>query len=157
MPPESDSPDARYRDLEGESSDEQDARARRRLENVIPDIVRRTFYAGLGALFTTEEGIRKIAQDFHLPKDVANYLIQQAASSKDELFRIFARELQSFFQNVNLSGELQKLLTSLSFEIKTEIRFIPNDEAIAGVKPNVKREVAVKRGGKKKDDEEPKE
>ena len=130
---------------------EEEARTRGRLEQLIPDIVRRTFYAGLGAVFTTEEGIRKIASEFHLPKDVANYLIQQAASSKDELFRIFARELHQFFEQVNLSGELQKLLTSLSFEIKTEVRFIPNDEAIGGVKPDVKREVTMKREKKKAD------
>jgi hypothetical protein len=119
---------------EGEPS----AKQRGRLEGFIPDIVKRTFYAGLGAVFTTEEGIRKIASDLKLPKDVANYLIQQAAASKDELFRVVGKELRGFLETVNISGELQKLLTSLSFEIKTEIRFIPNDEAIAGVKPDVK-------------------
>jgi hypothetical protein len=115
-----------------------DKQHRGRLEGFIPDIVKRTFYAGLGAVFTTEEGIRKIASDLKLPKDVANYLIQSAAASKDELFRVVGKELRGFLETVNISGELQKLLTSLSFEIKTEIRFIPNDEAIAGVKPDVK-------------------
>jgi hypothetical protein len=119
---------------EGEPRDRQ----RGRLEGFIPDIVKRTFYAGLGAVFTTEEGIRKIASDLKLPKDVANYLIQQAASSKDELFRVVGKEMRGFLETVNISGELQKLLTSLSFEIKTEIRFIPNDEAVSGVKPDVK-------------------
>ena len=131
--------------------DKDDPRLRARLEQLLPDIVKRTFYAGLGAVFTTEEGIRKIASDFHLPKDVANYLIQQAASSKDELFRIVAKELRAFLETVNLNQELQKLLTSLSFEIKTEVRFIPNDEALGGVKPEVKRQVAVKKA--KKEDE----
>ena len=146
MANDSDPADGRTRDGD---LDAEDARSRRRLEQVIPDLVRRTFYAGLGALVTTEEGIRKIATDFHLPKDVANYLIQQAATSKDELFRIFARELRAFLENVNLSGELQKLLTTLSFEIKTEIRFIPNDEAVGGVKPQIKKDVAVKKGGRR--------
>lgn len=113
-------------------------RQKGRLESLIPEIVRRTFYAGLGAVFTTEEGIRKIASDLKLPKDVANYLIQQAAASKDELFRVVGKELRGFLETVNISGELQKLLTSLSFEIKTEIRFIPNEQAIGGVKPDVK-------------------
>ncbi|MCU1282608.1 MAG: hypothetical protein JWM53_6154 [bacterium] len=122
-----------------ERSDESEPRDKRgRLEGFIPDIVKRTFYAGLGAVFTTEEGIRKIASDLKLPKDVANYLIQQAASSKDELFRVVGKEMRGFLESVNISGELQKLLTSLSFEIKTEIRFIPNAEAIAGIKPDVK-------------------
>jgi hypothetical protein len=131
---------------------------RGRLE-FIPDIVKRTFYAGLGAVFTTEEGIRKIASDLKLPKDVANYLIQQAAASKDELFRVVGKELRGFLESVNVSGELQKLLTSLSFEIKTEIRFIPNDEAVGGVKPDVKvGKMSFKRNkddGKKSDKDKP--
>ena len=121
-------------------------RAKGRLEQLIPDIVRRTFYAGLGAVFTTEEGIRKIASEFHLPKDVANYLIQTAASSKDEIFRIFAKEVRAFLQSANLSEEIQKVLTSLSFEIRTEIRFIPNDEAVGGIKPDIKvGQMSIKR------------
>jgi len=124
-------------------------RAKGRLEQLIPDIVRRTFYAGLGAVFTTEEGIRKIASEFHLPKDVANYLIQTAASSKDEIFRIFAKEVRAFLQSANLSEEIQKVLTSLSFEIRTEIRFIPNDEAVGGVKPDIKvGQMSIKRNNK---------
>jgi hypothetical protein len=127
-------------------------RQRGRLEGFIPDIVRRTFYAGLGAVFTTEEGIRKIASDLKLPKDVANYLIQQAAASKDELFRVVGKELRGFLETVNISGEMQKLLTSLSFEIKTEIRFIPNNEAIGGIKPDVKVGRMAFRRNKDKDD-----
>ena len=134
-----------------------DKQHRGRLEGFIPDIVKRTFYAGLGAVFTTEEGIRKIASDLKLPKDVANYLIQQAASSKDELFRVVGKELRGFLETVNISGELQKLLTSLSFEIKTEIRFIPNDEAIAGVKPDVKLGRMAFRRNKDRDKEREKE
>ena len=59
-----------------------------------------------------------------------------------EVLRIVGQEVRRFLETVNLSGELQKLLTSLSFEIKTEIRFIPND---AAVKPDVKNKVTVKR------------
>jgi hypothetical protein len=132
---------------EGEPRDRQ----RGRLEGFIPDIVKRTFYAGLGAVFTTEEGIRKIASDLKLPKDVANYLIQQAAASKDELFRVVGKELRGFLETVNISGELQKLLTSLSFEIKTEIRFIPNSERLIGSEPDVKASVRLKRNDKPDD------
>src|SRR5262245_53693349 len=53
------------------AEDRDEGGIRGRFEKVVPDLVKRTFYAGLGALFTTEEGIRKIASDFHLPKDVA--------------------------------------------------------------------------------------
>jgi hypothetical protein len=131
----------------------EERKARKRIDQLLPDVVKRAVYAGLGAVFSTEEGIRKIASDFHLPKDVANFLIQQASSSKDEVLRIVAQELGKFLSTVNISGELQKLLTSVSFEIKTEIRFIPNDEAVGGVKPDIKRQVAVKRVDKNEKDD----
>lgn len=128
-----------------------DDKLRQRLESLVPEVVRRTFFAGLGAVFTTEEGIRKLAQDVSLPKDAANFLVQQAQATKNELFRIVAGEVRGFLESLNLNEELQRLLTSLSFEIKTEIRFIPNDQKL--VKPNVKNRVKVKR--KLKDDEPP--
>jgi hypothetical protein len=159
-PPDDDAPaDAPHDEAHAESPHAESPHAdsrRRRLENLIPDIVRRTFYAGLGAVFTTEEGIRKLASDLKLPKDVANYLIQQAASSKDELLRVVSKELRGFLESVNISGEMQKLLTSLSFEIKTEIRFIPNDEAIGGVKSDIKVGRMAFRRHKEKDKDDKK-
>jgi hypothetical protein len=130
---------------EDEEQRERDEKSiRQRLEGFVPDLVKKTFYAGLGAVFTTEEGIRKIANEFSLPKDVAHYLINSAQTTKDELFRIVAKEMREFLQGLNLHQEIAKLLTTLSFEIKTEIRFIPNDEGVFGVKPQVKPKVAVK-------------
>jgi hypothetical protein len=121
-----------------------DKSVRQRLEGLVPDLVKRTFYAGLGAVFTTEEGIRKLATEFSLPKDVASYLINSAQSTKDELFRIVAKEMREFLENMNLGNEIAKILTTLSFEIKTEIRFIPNSESVGGVKPDLKKQVTVK-------------
>ena len=60
--------------------------------------------------------------------------------------RVMAREVREFLQNVNLSEEIAKMLTTLSFEVKTEIRFIPNAEKYGGVEPDVKAAVRVKRG-----------
>ena len=46
----------------------------------------------------------------------------------------------------NLAEELAKALTTLSFEIKTEVRFIPNDSRL-GASPDVRSRVRVKRKG----------
>ena len=134
-----------------EKNERVDEKLRQRLEGLVPEIIRRTFYAGLGAVFTTEEGMRRFATEFSLPKDVARYLIQSAQSTKDELFRIVAGELRSFLESLNLNEELQRLLTSLSFEIKTEIRFIPNEQKL--LKPKVKNRVSVRRKPRDEGDE----
>ena len=115
---------------------------RERLEQFLPDVVRRAISAGSTAILSPEETVRRLVSEFNLPREVATYLLVQASSSKDEVLRIVGQEVRRFLETVNLSGELQKLLTSLSFEIKTEIRFIPND---AAVKPDVKNKVTVKR------------
>jgi len=147
MPTEEEVPSDELRDR-----DRDDKSVRKRLEAFVPDLVKRTFYAGLGAVFTTEEGIRKLATEFSLPKDVVAYLVNSAQSTKDELYRVVARELRGFLDGLNLSQELAKLLTTLSFEVKMEARFIPNDEAVAGVKPDVRKKVTVKRQGHHKEE-----
>jgi hypothetical protein len=120
---------------------------RQKLEAFVPELVKRAFTAGLGAVFTTEEGLRRMAKDISLPKDVAGYLVNTASSTKDEVMRIMAREMRDFLASVNLSEEIAKMLTTLSFEVKTEIRFIPNSEKLGGVEPNVKADVRLKRSG----------
>lgn len=135
-------------DVEGDEDDalgELPKNVRRKLEAFIPDLVRKTFTAGMGAVFTTEEGIRRITKEMTLPKDVAGYLANTASTTKDEFLRIIAREVREFLQTVNLSEEIAKMLTTLSFEVKTEIRFIPNDSKYAGVEPDVKSRVRLKR------------
>jgi hypothetical protein len=116
---------------------------RARLESLVPELVKKTFAAGMGAVFSTEEGIRKIARE-SLP-EVAGYLASSADGAKDKVFEIIARETREFLSNLNLTEEIAKILTTLSFEIKTEIRFIPNSERITGAEPDVKASVRLKR------------
>ena len=113
---------------------------RQRVEAFIPELVKKTFTAGMGAVFSTEEGIRRITKEMTLPKDVAGYLASTASSTKDEFVKVIAREVREFLQSVNLSEEIAKMLTTLSFEIKTEIRFIPNESA-----PKKTHKVKIKR------------
>jgi hypothetical protein len=127
---------------------------RRRLESLVPELVKKTFAAGMGAVFSTEEGIRKLARE-SLP-EVAGYLANSADGAKDKVFEIIARETREFLSNLNLTEEIAKILTTLSFEIKTEIRFIPNSERITGTEPDVKASVRLKRNTPDGKPEEPK-
>jgi hypothetical protein len=117
---------------------------RQRLEALVPDLVRRTFTAGMGAVFQTEDSLRKLTKDLSVP-NVAGYLGEAADNTKDKVLEIIAREVREFLAHVNLSEEIARLLTTLSFEVKTEIRFIPNSERYTGVEPDVKAAVRVKR------------
>src|SRR5688572_8950744 len=119
---------------------------RQRLEALVPELVRKTFAAGMGAVFSIEEGIRRIARE-SLP-EMAGYIASSADGAKDKVFEVIARETREFLANLNVSEEIAKLLTTLSFEIKTEIRFIPNAERFTGAEPDVKASVRLKRNDK---------
>jgi hypothetical protein len=137
----------RDRDRDGDSLTET---LRQRLEQLVPDLVKKTFAAGMGAVFQTEEGIRRIARE-SLP-EVAGYIASSADGAKDRVndakdrvFDVIARETREFLSNLNVAEEIAKILTTLSFEIKTEIRFIPNSERFTGAEPDVKASVRLKR------------
>ena len=126
---------------------------RQRLEQLVPDLVKKTFAAGMGAVFSTEEGIRRLARE-SLP-DIAGSIASSADGAKDKVFEVIARETREFLSNLNVSEEIAKILTTLSFEIKTEIRFIPNSERFVGAEPDVKASVRLKRA--ERDDDPNKE
>ena len=50
-------------------------------------------------------------------------------------------QTRKFLENLDLGTEIQKVLTSVSLEFRTELRFIPNDKAL---KPEGKVKVKVK-------------
>jgi hypothetical protein len=129
---------------------------RQRLEHLVPELVKKTFSAGMGAVFQTEEGIRRIAREVSLP-DVAGYIANSADGAKDKVFEVIARETRDFLSTLNLTEEIAKILTTLSFEIKTEIRFIPNSERFGGAEPDVKASVRLKRNDKDKEEPESKD
>jgi hypothetical protein len=130
----------------GAENDKLTETIRARLEHLVPELVKKTFAAGMGAVFSTEEGIRRLARE-NLP-DVVGYVASSTSDAKDKVWEVIARETREFLSNLNLTEEIAKLLTTLSFEIKTEVRFIPNSERLIGSEPDVKASVRLKRNDK---------
>ena len=118
----------------------------KKLEGFVPDIVKRTLVASLGSLFLSDDGLKQTLTDLRLPKEIVNFILQQADNTKREFMKLVARETREFLESTNFYDEMRKILTSLSFEIRTEVRLIPNDQAF--VKPSIKNRVRVKRNGK---------
>jgi hypothetical protein len=128
---------------------------RERIREYVPDIVKRTLLGGLGAVFATEEGIRKFVQESHLPKEVAAYLMDQAQATKKELYRIIGGEIREWLERVDLERVLLRILTSVTFEITTQVRLVPNEAGL--VKPEIKPRVKVRRRRELDDGPEPSE
>jgi hypothetical protein len=94
----------------------------------VPDLVRRTHRRARRRVL--HRGQPPQADQGPERAQVAGYSAT-ADSTKDKVLEIVAREVREFLAHVNLSEEIARLLTTLSFEVKTEIRFIPNDASQA--------------------------
>lgn len=119
---------------------------RSRLESILPELIKRgiekSVEAGMGTLNKTDEAIRGVVGDVKLPREIVSQLLSAVDDTKNGVLRVVGREVREFLEATDLAKELQKVLTSLSFEIKTEIRFIPN-KAGTGVKADVKMDSAT--------------
>lgn len=104
---------------------------RRTFDRAIPDLlkraVERAVETGVGKLSEGPDTLRHFVGDMKLPKEVLNYLYQQIDDTKTGLYRVVAKEIRDVLEHTQFADELTKVLTKLSFEIKTEIRFVPND------------------------------
>jgi len=94
----------------------------------VPEFVRKMAVAGLGAIFMTEEGIRNLAGQLKLPKEVLGFILSQAERTKDEVGRVLADELRRFLQSEKLREEFVKLMSGMTLDVRAQIRLVPSDE-----------------------------
>ena len=103
-----------------------DQDAGRDARGFVPEFVRRVAVAGLGAVFMTEEGIRNLAGQLKLPKEVLGVVLSQAEKTKDDVGRVVSEEIRRFLQSEKLREEFLKLLAGMTVEIKAEVRLKPS-------------------------------
>ncbi|MFT3836134.1 MAG: hypothetical protein QM723_03940 [Myxococcaceae bacterium] len=96
------------------------------LRGVIPELVRKVAVAGLGAVFMTEEGIRALAGQLKLPREVLTYILGQAERTKDQVGTVISEEVRRFLQSDRLRDEFLKLLAGMTIEVKAEVKLVPD-------------------------------
>ena len=127
---------------DGETGEAQDQRTEGVLRDAIRRAVEKGVEAGIGTLNRTDKVIKGVVGG-DLAKEIVGYTFNQVDETKNMLVRVVAREVRDFLDATDIATEIRQALTTLSFEIKTEIRFIPNEAG--GVRPDVKAQVRPKR------------
>lgn len=128
-------------DFDKNDASDHDAKRARRTAKALRDILRKTIAQSGDARHNTEELLRAVLGEVKIPREYVNLILQQINATRGELLSVVAGEVRTFLADANLGEELAKILTSLSFEIRTEIRFIPNEDVL---RPSVKSRVGVK-------------
>ena len=117
---------------------------RRPLERIVPEIVKRILEAGLEKISEGPENVRKVVGDLKLPKEALGAILAQLDETKSGLYRVVAREVREVLERTNFADELVRALTAVSFEIRTSVRFVPNDAGDRAT-PEVRHKVSVKK------------
>jgi len=117
-----------------------------RIERAVREVIRRVVETGYEKLSGGPENVREFVREMKLPKEALGLLLSQLDETKTGVYRVVAKEVRDFLEHTNLAEELSKMLTTLSFEVKTEVRFVPND-ARPGARPvpDVRSKLNVKR------------
>lgn len=120
-------------------------REEKRVERVLRELVRKVIEAGYERLSEGPENVRHLMSEMKLPKETLGALFGTLDETKNGLYRAVAREVRDFLEHSNLAEDIVRGLTAVSFEIKTEVRFIPNDSRPSRPTPDVRSKVSVKR------------
>lgn len=94
---------------------------------IVKRLVERAVEHGVEKLAEQPENLRNFIADMKLPKEIVQDVYGQIDDTKNGLYRVVAKEIRDVLEQTHVADEIVKALTKLSFEIKTEIRFVPND------------------------------
>jgi len=120
----------------------------------IVELMRKVAFAGLGALFMTEEGIRSLAGQLKLPKEALGFILSQAERTKDEVGRVISEEVRRFLRSDKLRADFLQLLSGMKLEVTAHVRLVPDAEHKPGEPPRPRVEVTgVKTKGPRKKSE----
>lgn len=143
-------PPTRSREDPFDDDDADEPERRRLFERAVPEVIKRiierALESGVEKLTEGPENLRHLLHDLKLPKEAMQYLYGQVDDTKKGLYRVVAKEIRDVLDHTNFAEEIAKVLTLLSFEINTQIRFVPNPVVDEG-------EAERDHGGKAREDE----
>ncbi|MDP3237239.1 MAG: hypothetical protein Q8N26_30910 [Myxococcales bacterium] len=92
----------------------------------VTDFVRRMAAASLGAVVMSEEGIRKVASQLKLPKEVLGLVLTQAEKTKEDIGRVVVEEVRKFLQSDRMRDEFLKVIAGMTIEVRAEVKLVPD-------------------------------
>lgn len=92
----------------------------------ISNLVKKTLMSSLGALFITEESVRKILTEMKLPKSVIISAVSQAEKTKKEFMLLVAAEIRNFLEAIEADKLIKKIISGSSIEISASIKLVDN-------------------------------
>jgi hypothetical protein len=107
------------------------------------DTIKKLLATGVSAAFMTEESIRRLVTDMHLPKETMNLLLQGASRSKEELMNRVSREVIAIISKIDFVKEASRFVEEHKFRVTAEIEVLPKSRPDATMDPSSKVEIKL--------------
>lgn len=88
------------------------------------DTIKKLLATGISAAFMTEESLRRVVSDLHLPKETLNLLLQGASRSKEELMNRVTREVMAIISKIDFVKEASRFAEEHKFRIVAEVEVV---------------------------------
>lgn len=93
---------------------------------VAGDLMKKALTVGVSALFTGEEGLKKILSESKLPQELWTQVGGAAAKTRDEFLQRLSSEIvQSLSQHVDLRALIEELVTRNEVELTVKLNLKP--------------------------------
>lgn len=80
------------------------------------------------AMLKKDGVIKSLVSELKMPREIVTHLMSQIDETKQAALGVISKEVRLFFEHTNLSEEMANLLSQVSFEVSTRIRFVKNDQ-----------------------------
>lgn len=93
----------------------------RRSEGLIGELAKKAVASSVGALLSSEEGIRSLIGTI-LPREIGAYFAKELSVLRGEILKALMEELSRYLSRVDMAKELKMLLDGLAFDVHVTVR-----------------------------------
>ncbi|MCX7959103.1 MAG: hypothetical protein N3B13_08660 [Deltaproteobacteria bacterium] len=102
----------------------------KKAKNRIADITqKKVLNSVINSLTISEDTIRKYLTERNIPSEFINFIIQQIKSGRKNITEAVRDEIRKYIASIDIGGEIQRIISRMVIEIKTEIRLVPAEKS----------------------------
>ena len=92
----------------------------RRGERLLADLARRAVSGSVGALLSSEDGIKQLIAAI-VPKEVGQYVARELALLRSQALEALTGQVAKYLERIDLADEIKDVLSGLNFDIHIRV------------------------------------
>ncbi|HQC45560.1 MAG TPA: hypothetical protein PLC97_10115 [Myxococcota bacterium] len=119
---------------------ESDSQPRRGYDGMLREFARKAVETSFNTLLSTDEGLRAFVGAL-VPKEIGQYVSRELEAFRTGFLEVITKEMGRFLDNLDLAGEVKKVLDGLDVEVKLNLSLSHKNAAKDGPDGSLKVDV----------------